>query len=170
MNYNYTTHVHIYISIGIDVSKLFSEIIMCTNTKDLVVKKMIYHYLCNYAEIKSDLALLAISSLQKDAKDDDPMVRGLALRSLCSLRLPHLIEYILLPLRASLSDSSPYVRRTSVIGVSKLFSYSPDAVKNSDLIDVLYNMLKDRDCSVIQCCIVALNEILQSEGKYLGII
>ena len=50
----------------------------------------------NYAESNSDLAILAINTLQKelpgvmkclaqDCRDDDPMIRGLALRSLCSL-------------------------------------------------------------------------------------
>lgn len=57
-----------------------------SNTKDLVQKKMVYLYLCSYAEQKSDLALLAINTLHKDVRDEDPMVRGLALRSLCSLR------------------------------------------------------------------------------------
>ena len=34
---------------------------------------------------QSDLALLAINTLTKDCRDEDPMVRGLALRCLCSL-------------------------------------------------------------------------------------
>lgn len=61
-------------------------IFQATNTKDLVLKKMVYLYLSTYAEQKQELALLTINTLQKDCRDDDPMVRGLALRSLCSLR------------------------------------------------------------------------------------
>jgi vesicle coat complex subunit len=60
--------------------------VQASNTKDLVLKKMVYLYLCTYAEAKADLAIMAINTLHKDVRDEDPMVRGLALRSLCSLR------------------------------------------------------------------------------------
>jgi vesicle coat complex subunit len=56
------------------------------------------------------------------------------------------------------------VRKTAVTGVCKLFRQAPDVVKNSDLTDVLYNMLRDKDTSVICNCVTALNEILASEG------
>ena len=42
--------------------------------------------MCTYAPLKPDLALLAINTLCKDCSDPNPMVRGLALRSMCSLR------------------------------------------------------------------------------------
>ena len=76
---------------------------------------MIYLYLCNYAKQKKDLAVLAINTLRKDAQvafvsfgkssppltqDDDPMIRGLALRSLCSLNIPSIVEYIVPLLRS----------------------------------------------------------------------
>jgi hypothetical protein len=41
-----------------------------------------------------ELALLAINTLLKDCRDDDPTIRGLALRSLCALRVPNLLEYL----------------------------------------------------------------------------
>ncbi len=47
---------------------------------------MVYLYLGNYAESNPELSLLAVNTLQKDASDTNPMVRGLALRYLCSLR------------------------------------------------------------------------------------
>lgn len=57
-----------YMTLGIDVSKVFSEMVMAASTKDLVQKKMVYHYLCNYAQQKADLAILAINTLQKDCR------------------------------------------------------------------------------------------------------
>lgn len=36
------------------------------NTKDLVIKKMVYLYLCNYAQSNPELSLLAVNTLQKD--------------------------------------------------------------------------------------------------------
>ena len=151
-------------TLGIDVSRLFSEMVMASYTRDVVQKKLIYHYLANYAQQKSDLALLTINTLQKDTRDEDPMVRGLALRSLCSLRLPNLQEYVMVPLRNCLTDMSAYVRKTAAIGIAKLAEFAPEAVRHSDLIDVLYNMLRDKDSAVITNVIYALNEVLGGEG------
>jgi AP-4 complex subunit beta-1 len=51
-----------------------------------VQKKLVYLYLCNYAESHSDLTLLTVNTLQKDCRDGNPMIRGLALRAMCNLR------------------------------------------------------------------------------------
>eukprot|EP00475_Leptophrys_vorax_P041247 TRINITY_DN77800_c0_g1_i1.p1 TRINITY_DN77800_c0_g1~~TRINITY_DN77800_c0_g1_i1.p1 ORF type:complete len:749 (-),score=222.35 TRINITY_DN77800_c0_g1_i1:88-2334(-) len=153
-----------YMTLGIDVSPLFSDMIMATNTKDLVQKKMVYLYLCTYAEQNSELALLTINTLQKDCQDDDPMIRGLALRSLCSLRVAKLVEYVLLPIRRGLIDTSPYVRKIAVIGVSKLFNLDSVALKETDFIEQLYNKLSDPDPDVVINAIDSLNEILIEEG------
>lgn len=152
-----------YMTLGIDVSRLFSEMVMAASTKDLVSKKMVYHFLSTYARQKSDLAVLVINTLQKDAHDDDPIVRGLALRALCSLRLPNLQPYVMPVLRAALADVNPYVRKTAVVGVAKLV-YSFPELARTDLVDTLYNMLRDKDTLVITNAIQALNSILTSEG------
>lgn len=49
-------------------------------------------------------------------------MRGLALRSLCSLRLESILEYVEQPLRKSLSDLSAYVRKAAVMGILKVRS------------------------------------------------
>ena len=38
-----------YMTLGIDVSSLFSEMIMATHTDDMVQRKLVYLYLCTYA-------------------------------------------------------------------------------------------------------------------------
>lgn len=153
-----------YMTLGIDVSCLFSDMVMATHTRDLVQKKMVYLYLCTYAASKPDLTLLAVNTLQRDCRDDDPMIRGLALRSLCSLRVNNLVEYVMDPIRSGLTDGSSYVRKTAVMGVSKLFQMVPQFIKDSDLVDILYNMLKDKDALVVINSIHSLNEILIDEG------
>ena len=62
--------------------------------EDVVLKKMLYLYICTYAQSNPDLTLLTINLLTKDCKDQDPTIRGLALRSLCQLRVANLVEYI----------------------------------------------------------------------------
>ena len=109
---------------------------------------MVYLYLSNYAERNSELALLTINTLRKDASDRNPTIRGLALRSMSSLRLviinnslilisinriPNIIEYIEAPLQSGLSDKSAYVRRAAVMGVVKLHYVAPELVKGNDI-------------------------------------
>ena len=38
-----------YMTLGIDVSRLFTEMMLAIETRDLVIKKMVYLFLCNYA-------------------------------------------------------------------------------------------------------------------------
>jgi vesicle coat complex subunit len=84
------------VSVGMDMSSLFPSMISCANLSsgDLVLKKMLYLYITHYATQVPDIALLAINQLHKDCCDQDPTVRGLALRSLCSLRVPNFLEYV----------------------------------------------------------------------------
>jgi len=151
-------------TLGIDVSRLFPDMIMACNTKDLVVKKMVYLYLSNYAASNAELTLLVINTLQKDCRDEDPMIRGLALRCFTSLRLRSILEYIVVPLKAALTDSSGYVRSTGVIGCLKVWHLSPETIKDSDIVDTLYSMIRDREPQVVVNCLSALNEILAEEG------
>lgn len=92
------------------------------------------------------------------------MIRGLALRSLSGLRLTSILEYVMQPLKAALTDSSGYVRQAGVIGLLKVFSISPETIREENYVDTLYNMLRDRDAQVVVNCIAALNEILAAEG------
>ena len=56
---------------------------------------MIYLYLTNYAEQNPNTALMAINTFIKDTKHKDGKIRGLALRSLCSLRFSGSFEYLM---------------------------------------------------------------------------
>jgi AP-4 complex subunit beta-1 len=57
------------------------------------------------------------------------MVRGLALRSLASLRQANLADHIFKGITTGLGDLSPYVRKTAVIGCAKLFYITPNRVR-----------------------------------------
>jgi hypothetical protein len=83
-------------TLGMDMSGLFPMMTSCANLSadDIVLKKMLYLYITHYAASTPDLVLLTINQLHKDCSDQDPTVRGLALRSLCSLRIPNLLEYV----------------------------------------------------------------------------
>ena len=64
------------------------------SAEDVVLKKMLYLFISTYAQANPDLTLLTINLLTKDCRDQDPTIRGLALRSLCQLRVANLVEYL----------------------------------------------------------------------------
>jgi hypothetical protein len=71
------------------------------SAEDVVLKKMLYLYISTYAQANPDLTLLTINLLTKDCRDQDPTIRGLALRSLCQLRVANLVEYLVRPGRCA---------------------------------------------------------------------
>lgn len=77
------------------------------------------------------------------------MIRGLALRSLCSLRVPNLVEYLVGPLGSGLKDNNSYVRTIAVTGVLKLYHISPSTCIDADFPATLKSlMLHDSDAQV----------------------
>ncbi|CAI5470132.1 unnamed protein product [Closterium sp. Yama58-4] len=154
-----------HMTIGIDVSSVFSEMVMCSAASDLVVKKMCYLYVATYAATKPELALLTINFLQRDCQDDDPMIRGLALRNLCALRVRGLVEYLVGPLERGLGDVSAYVRAVAVMGVLKLYHLAPAVCREHGYIGMLKRKLTDDpDAQVVANCVSALQEILAGES------
>ena len=75
-----------------------------------------------------ELALLSISTFHRDCSDNNPIIRGLALRSLSSLGVPDLVEYVVPMIVKGISDDAPYVRKTAAIAAAKLFQVSPSTV------------------------------------------
>ena len=63
-----------YMTLGIDVSPVFGEMMVCVETRDLVIKKMVYLYLTTYAQEHPEMALMCINTLHRDCNDSDPMV------------------------------------------------------------------------------------------------
>lgn len=155
-----------YMTLGIDVSPLFSDMIMASATKDLVQKKMVYLYLVNYSESNSDLAILAVNTLLQDFRDDDPMIRGLALRNLCSMNLLNMVEYLTPAIKTGLEDVNGYVRKTAVIGVVKLFHLSSSSVLESDIIPTMKRLLSDSDPHVVSNTIHSLQEVCDEENAF----
>ena len=56
-------------TVGKDVSTLFTDVINCIQTENLELKKLVYLYLINYAKSQPELALLAVNTFVRDAND-----------------------------------------------------------------------------------------------------
>ncbi|KAK8808479.1 hypothetical protein WA158_008380 [Blastocystis sp. Blastoise] len=159
-----------FTTMGVDMSKLFPNVVMVSITKDIVVKKMTNQYLVTYAKQNEDLAILAINTFDKDSRNENPTIRGMALRSLCSLRLISVVEYMRTPLERGLQDKSAYVRRTAIMGVLKLYHLDKELVKNSNLITALQNLVLDTDPLVVTNALLALKEITGDLPKTQALI
>ena len=151
-----------YMTLGVDVSKLFHEMVKASYINDLVTKKMVYLYIVNYAE-ESDAAFLAINTFLNDLKNENPKIRGLALRNLCSLKFKGAYEYFAKALYDSIKDPHPYVRKTAVLAMLKVYNLNPKLISDKD-IDTLYEMIKDSDPMVVSNTLFVLNEILRDTG------
>lgn len=52
-------------TVGKDVSALFTDVVNCMQTDNLELKKLVYLYLMNYAKSQPDLAILAVNTFVK---------------------------------------------------------------------------------------------------------
>ncbi|CAN6295077.1 unnamed protein product [Urochloa humidicola] len=104
-------------TVGKDVSSLFTDVVNCMQTENLELKKLVYLYLINYAKSQPDLAILAVNTFVKDSQDPNPLIRALAVRTMGCIRVDKITEYLCDPLQRCLKDDDPYVRKTAAICV-----------------------------------------------------
>ena len=62
---SYYQQVIASMTVGKDVSALFTDVTMCMQTDNLELKKLVYLYLINYAKTQPDLAILAVNTFVK---------------------------------------------------------------------------------------------------------
>ncbi|RKP33923.1 adaptin N terminal region-domain-containing protein [Dimargaris cristalligena] len=146
-------------TVGKDVSGLFTDVLKNMHTDDLEIKKLIYLYLINYAKTKPELVILAINTFVKDTDDNNPLIRALAIRTMGCLRVSEIIDYLCDPLRKCLKDESPYVRKTAAICVAKLYDVAPAVTIENGFVEAVQDLLSDANPMVISNAVTALVEI-----------
>lgn len=151
-----------YMTTGIDMSALFVPAMKCCalSKADLPLKKMLYLYLRSTARQNSSVSLLVVQTFLNDTNDVDPRIRGLAVRSMCSLRVAELLESVLPVVSKGLKDPHAYVRETSVIGVLKCYEQDEEKTVSLGLIDDVKGLATtERDTQVITSCLYVLREL-----------
>ncbi|KAJ1536872.1 beta-adaptin, partial [Nowakowskiella sp. JEL0078] len=149
-------------TIGKDVSSLFADVVKNMQTDDLELKKLVYLYLINYAKSQPELVILAINTFVKDSDDSNPLIRALAIRTMGCLRVEKIVDYLMEPLKKGLRDEDPYVRKTAVLCVAKLFDLNPSIAIDNNLVTFVQDMLSDRNPMVIANAVAALSEISEA--------
>ena len=147
-------------TIGKDVSKIFPDVVKLIRTKNIELKKLVYLYLINYARVKPDLIFLAVAAFHSDAKEGaNPLIRGLAIRTMGCIRVPEIVSYLCETLSSCIGDKDAYVRKTAAMCVSKLYQTSPQQVRENGFINILHDCLEDENPIVVANAMSALSEI-----------
>ncbi|KAK9360420.1 adaptin N terminal region-domain-containing protein, partial [Lipomyces starkeyi] len=149
-------------TLGKDVSALFPDVLKNIATPDIEQKKLVYLYLMNYAKSHPDLCILAVNTFVQDSEDSNPLVRALAIRTMGCIRVDKIVDYMEEPLRKTLKDDSPYVRKTAAICVAKLFDLNPTLVIENGFLGTLQEMIGDANPMVIANAVSALTEIQEA--------
>lgn len=110
---------------------------------------------------------MSINFFRKDAANKaNPIIRALAVRTMSSLRVPKLNEYLVQPLKAALNDSDPYVRKTAVLSVPKIYEIAPEDPETLNLVSNLENLVtKEANALVLANSIASLEEIRILSGR-----
>ncbi|SNX86199.1 probable beta-adaptin [Melanopsichium pennsylvanicum] len=146
-------------TMGNDMSALFPDVVQCLNIQVLEIKKMVYLYLINYARAKPDLVSNAIPGFLSDCNDRNPLIRALAIRTMSYIHVPTVLAALIDPLRHSLKDADPYVRKTAAICVAKLYMHDKRLIEKHQFISMLRDLLADANPTVVANAVAALVEI-----------
>ena len=152
-------------TVGKDVSTLFTDVLNCVQTGNIELKKLVYLYLINYAKSQPELTLLAVNTFVKDASDPNPLIRALAVRTMGCIRVDRITEYLCDPLSRALRDEDPYVRKTAAVCVAKLYDIAPGLVQERGFLEILHDLISDSNPSVVANGVAALSEIAETSGK-----
>lgn len=146
-------------TVGKDVSSLFPDVLKNIATYDIEQKKLVYLYLMNYAKTHPELCILAVNTFVTDTEDTNPLVRALAIRTMGCIRVDKMVDYMEIPLRRTLQDDNPYVRKTAAICVAKLFDLNPAMCVEFGFLDDLKKLITDSNPIVVANAVLALYEI-----------
>ncbi|RPD66055.1 Adaptor protein complex beta subunit [Lentinus tigrinus ALCF2SS1-7] len=147
------------ITMGNDMSPLFTDVVQCLGTPLLEIKKMVYLFLVCYGRQKADQLHLVIPSFLQDCNDRNPLVRALAIRTMSYIPTPIVIESLTDQLRHCLKDRDPYVRKTAAICVAKLYTADPRKAEKGGFVEMLRDLLLDTNATVVANAVAALSEI-----------
>jgi len=144
-------------TLGRDMSSYFPDVVKCVVVDNREVKQLVYRYLTHYAKEKRELALLAISSFQKDMKSTNQLVRGKALQAMSSLEVPSVIHLTLMEVKTAVKDSSAYVRKIACHCLPRLLRQNADL--RGDIEEHLTALLADVEVMVLESVMYAFNQI-----------
>lgn len=108
---------------------------------------------------------ICLTPFAQDCNDRNPLIRGLAIRTMSYIPHTEVLKALRDPLRHSLKDSDPYVRKTAAICVAKLWMHDPRIVDKEGYITDLRDLLADTNPTVVANAVAALTEISERSDE-----
>eukprot|EP01062_Namystynia_karyoxenos_P049842 TRINITY_DN3839_c1_g1_i1.p1 TRINITY_DN3839_c1_g1~~TRINITY_DN3839_c1_g1_i1.p1 ORF type:complete len:947 (+),score=428.11 TRINITY_DN3839_c1_g1_i1:115-2955(+) len=149
-------------TVGRDVSNLFSDVVRLISTQNIDVKKLVYLYVIANAKVQQDRALHLAGIFCKDFQHESPLIRGLAIRTLSAIQIEKIADHLAAPLRDALRDQDPYVRKCAATAVAKMFTTNRQRAEDGGFLQHLQELLCDPNPAVVAAACCALNEIRES--------
>eukprot|EP00371_Babesia_bovis_P002215 XP_001610862.1 adaptin subunit [Babesia bovis T2Bo] len=162
-------------TLGMDVSRLYTDVVMISQTTDPVQKKMIYMYLSTYSKDHPEQTILTINTLLKDFDNVDPVIRSLAIRNLSAFDTKLSNEYAMNVVLKKFLDPSDTVKRSAVIGALRLYKSqcaiskterledSKDEEVRSDILHHLQSSIKSLNLDVMFDSLCVYSELVESD-------
>jgi vesicle coat complex subunit len=154
-------------TVGKDVSPLFQSVIKCLEVNDLEIIKLVYLYIINYSRAKPDDAIMVVELFRRSTKNmSSPLIRALAVRTMGYIRVKRINEYLIEPLKELLADEDPYVKKTAILCVPKVYEVTPDLIEKHDVIKTLQKMVtKEGNTLVLANLIACFHELSEMRGS-----
>ncbi|KAJ3515807.1 hypothetical protein NLJ89_g1527 [Agrocybe chaxingu] len=140
------------ITMGNDMSPLFTDVVQCLGTPLLEIKKMVYLFLMSYGRAKPD-------QIHLDCNDRNPLIRALAIRTMSYIPIPVVTDALTENLRHCLKDRDAYVRKTAAICVAKLYNADLRRAEKGGFVEMLRDLMLDSNATVVANAVAALSEI-----------
>ena len=136
-------------TLGKDMSILFPDIVknMGINNDDIELKKLIYLFIINYSLVKPEFMILVINSFLQDTLSDNPLVKCMALKTMCMLPMEMILEYLEEPITKGMLNENAYVRKTSIICLIKIYHYDLNLFEK--LCPIFLNIINKEDNSMV---------------------
>ncbi|MES1901969.1 MAG: hypothetical protein MHPSP_000239, partial [Paramarteilia canceri] len=155
-----------YNNSNVDVSSLYSNILKVNQIDDLKIKKASYYILTEYSSKVPDLVILCMNTLSKDFTDPNPTIRCMVTKAVgrlnCKEYGSYFCESILLK---ALSDSDPFVRKSAVISIIKIYNQDPEILTKYSLLGPFIKCLSDNNIFVISNTLFSLQEIIDNSAE-----
>jgi AP-1 complex subunit beta-1 len=151
-------------TVGRDVSSLFSDVTRLISTVSIDIKKLVYLYVMSTAKSQPEKAVLLAGSFVRDSQHESPLIRGLAIRTMSAVNVEKMADYLADPLKRALRDSDPYVRKTAAIAVAKMYTINRSKVEEGGFLEILQELLCDSNPTVVSNAVAALTEIREVSG------
>lgn len=146
-----------------DMAPLIPDL-LALDTDDSEAKKLIYLILVNHVRTHADALETCSAALSRDAASTNPIVRGLAVRTLTNINAPAAAGI----LAAALGDADAYVRKNGALCVSKL--NAADLSVATRFVPMLHQLLLDPSPAVVANAAAALVELGEhNSGFYLAL-